>query len=164
MEGKLCASLPITHLCSIPHLSILPANRPPFSPSVIHLIFLRCFKPLKIRQKLHLPLYLFRCFKPPEIRQKLHLPLYPFNTLHVFWFVDTQRLYLIFSSVPHRVLCNFWKGFMIEIFESRSTLLLRFLHDTLLTNGFSGFFGFHRRLLPSAWLARSRAFFALASA
>ncbi len=58
--------------------------------------------------------------------------------------VTTQRLYMVFSSAPHRVLCNFWKGFMIEIFESRSTLLLRFLHDTLLTNGFSGVPGFHR--------------------
>jgi hypothetical protein len=144
MGGKLCASLPITHHCSIPHLFILPAHSPPFSPFVIHPSFFWCLKPLEIRYKLHLSLYLFQCFMPLEIRQKLHLSHYPFNSLHVFRFITTQRLYTIFSSAPHRVLCNFWKGFMIKIFKSRSTLLLRFLHDMLLTNGFSGVPGFHR--------------------
>jgi hypothetical protein len=135
MGGKLCASLPITHLRSIPHLFTTPPNHPYFSPSIIPPPYLQFFKPL-------------------EIRQKLHLPIYPFNTLLVFWFVSTQRLFLVFPSIPHRALCNFWKGFTIEIFGSRSTLLLRFLQDTLLTNWCSGVPGFHRRSLffppPSA--------------
>jgi hypothetical protein len=144
MGGKLCASLPLTHHCSIPHLFILPATHPPFSPSVIRLPFLRCFKPLEIRHKLHLSLYPFLCFKPLEIRRNLHLPLYPFRFFYTFRFVTTQHLSLVFPSAPHRVLGKLWNGFRIEIFESRSTLLLRFLLDTLLTNGFSGVPGFHR--------------------
>jgi hypothetical protein len=126
MGGKLCASLPITHLRSIPHLSTIPPNHPYFSPSVIH------------------PTYL-QFFQPPEIRQKLHLPIYHFKSLLVFWFiVSTQRLFLVIPSILHLVLCNFWKGFLIEIFRSRSSLL-QFLQDTLLTNGFLGVPGVHRR-------------------
>jgi hypothetical protein len=51
---------------------------------------------------------------------------------------------MVFPSIPHRVLCNFWQCFLIEIFGFRSTILIRFLQDTLLTKGFFGVLGFHR--------------------
>jgi hypothetical protein len=138
MGGKLCASLPITHLRSIFHPSTTPPNHPYFSPFVIHPTYLHFFQSL-------------------EIRQNLHLPIYPFTTLLVFWFiVSTQHLFLVIPSIPHRVLCNFWKGFIIEIFGSISTFLLQFLQDTLLTNRLSGVPSIHQRSLlfppPSAHL------------
>lgn len=76
----------------------------------------------------------------------LHLPVYHFTTLLVFWFIVSAKcLFMVIPFVPHHVLCNFWKGFLNEIFEYKSTLILQFLHDMLLTNRFSNVLDFHRR-------------------
>jgi hypothetical protein len=52
-------------------------------------------------------------------------------------------MFLVIFSVLHRVICNFWKGVMIEIFGSRSTLLHQLLQVMHLINGFSDVPDFH---------------------
>jgi len=52
-------------------------------------------------------------------------------------------MFLVIFSVLHRVICNFWKDVMIEIFGSRSTLLHQLLQVMHLINGFSNVPNFH---------------------
>jgi hypothetical protein len=125
MGGKLCAFLPIIHPRSIPPLSITPHNNPYFSPFVIHPRYLQLFRPLEIRQKLHLSIYLFQTF------------------LDFLWLESTQQVDLVIPSLIHRVLCILWIGVLIDFFGFRSPKLHPFLQVMLLSNESTGVSGFY---------------------
>jgi hypothetical protein len=127
----------------IPSPSTPTRNHPSSSLSITyyftHLVSLPFVRPIEIRHKLRLSTYLASLpfFKPLEIRHKLHLPTY-LTCFFLIFFLCLQsiyRLFLLLSSIVHRVFCNFWQEVSFQFFGFRSTLLQKQLQDTHLTNG-----------------------------
>jgi len=84
-----------------------------------------------------------------------HFPLsYPFPSLclRLFWGFYHARacsrfIHLLWGPFPafiHRVVCDFWLGFWVGIFGSRSTILHQLFPDTRLFSEFTRVFCFHR--------------------
>jgi hypothetical protein len=64
----------------------------------------------------------------------------------IFYLLSSTSTHLSPVSTPflHRVYCDFWLSYWVEICRSRFTLLHQLLHDTHLSIGFADIFLFHQ--------------------